>query len=59
MSRTEDKRIVFIEMLRIFACFLVIVNHTNSTIFLQSAPSVTWFLSLTYFLYQKQLFQFL
>ncbi len=40
---------VYIEFLRIAACFLVIVNHTNSQIFLGSSPSPTWFCSLTYF----------
>ena len=43
------KNIVFIELLRIIACFLVIVNHTNSSIFLSIKPSLTWFISLTYF----------
>ncbi len=39
----------YIECLRIAACFLVIVNHTNSSIFLHSSPSPLWFSSLTYF----------
>lgn len=39
----------YIEFLRIAACFLVIVNHTNSMIFLSTTPSPTWFASLTYF----------
>lgn len=39
----------YIEFLRIAACFLVIVNHTNSKVFLAIAPSPTWFVSLTYF----------
>lgn len=38
-----------IEFLRIIASFLVIVNHTNSDIFLSNAPSVTWFCSITWF----------
>ena len=37
------------DILRIIACFLVIVNHTNSDVFLSMAPSLTWFASLTYF----------
>ena len=39
----------FIDVLRVIACFLVIVNHTNSEIFLGSKPSLTWYVSLTYF----------
>lgn len=39
----------YIQFIRIAACFLVIVNHTNSRIFLSRAPSLTWFASLTYF----------
>ena len=39
-----------LEILRIFACFLVIVNHTNSRIFLSSqAGSLTWTASILYF----------
>lgn len=43
------KKKTYIECLRIAACFLVIVNHTNSAIFLNRAPSPVWFCSLTYF----------
>lgn len=39
----------YIEFMRIVACFLVIVNHTNSRIFQNSSPGFTWFCSLTYF----------
>lgn len=39
----------YIEFLRIAAAFLVIVNHTNSAIFLSLDPCLTWFCSLTYF----------
>lgn len=38
-----------LELLRILACFLVIVNHTNSRIFLSIEISKTWFASLAYF----------
>ena len=31
---TIKSRKIFIDILRILACFLVIVNHTNSQIFL-------------------------
>lgn len=47
--QTERKSIVFIEFLRILASFLVIVNHTNSDIFLARAPSLVWLISVTYF----------
>lgn len=46
-------KVVFIEVLRIVACFLVIVNHTNSDIFLTLAPSTTWYVSLTYYFISK------
>ena len=47
---------VYIEFLRIVACFLVIVNHTNSRIFLSfssTPPPPVWFASLTYFFISK------
>ena len=44
----ETKKI-YLEYLRIVASFLVIVNHTNSLVFLSRAPSCTWFLSITWF----------
>lgn len=47
--QTQRKSVVFIEFLRILASFLVIVNHTNSDIFLARTPSPVWFASLTYF----------
>lgn len=44
----------FLDLLRIVACFLVIVNHTNSRIFQGSNPEHTvWFVSLTYFFVSK------
>ncbi len=40
----------YLELLRIIACFFVIVNHTNSGIFLSRTPeSKLWWLSLAYF----------
>lgn len=42
-------RKVYLDFLRILACFLVIVNHTNSDIFLNSSIGITWFVSITYF----------
>lgn len=49
---TKEKT-VFIELLRIIACFFVIVNHTNSMIFLETAPPALWFVSLFYFFVSK------
>ena len=43
----------FIEIIRICAAFLVIVNHTNSEIFLGCGISPTWFISLAYFFISK------
>lgn len=41
----RENRIEYIDLLRIIACFLVIVNHTNSAIFLNSTPhnSLWWY----------------
>lgn len=51
---TTTTRKTFLDLLRIIACFLVIVNHTNSYIFLGTSPqSLTWFASLTYFFISK------
>lgn len=45
-----EKRMLWIEILRCLACFNVIVNHTNSYIFLESNPQcIDWWCSLTYF----------
>ena len=48
-----NKRKSYLDAIRILACFLVIVNHTNSRIFLSCDPSATWFASLTYFFVSK------
>lgn len=47
----ENKsKTAYLELLRIIACFLVIVNHTNSGIFLSRTPEdKTWWVSITYF----------
>lgn len=50
---TKKEKTIFIETLRILACFLVIVNHTNSKIFLNNTPSALWFISLSYFFVSK------
>lgn len=49
MNKQADSKMTHIEFLRIAAAFLVIVNHTNSQIFMSRGPSPTWFCSLTYF----------
>ena len=41
------------DLLKIIACFLVIVNHTNSEVFHQLSPSLTWGLSVFYFYISK------
>lgn len=46
-------RKVNLDILRILACFLVIVNHTNSDVFLSTVPSLTWFSSVLYFFVSK------
>jgi len=44
---------IYIEFLRIMAAFLVIVNHTNSRIFLNTQPSALWVGSISYFFISK------
>ncbi len=52
-GRSLENRKNHIELLRILSAFLVLVNHTNSEIFLNNAPSLTWFWSITYFFVSK------
>lgn len=49
----QSKRKLNLEMLRIIACFLVIVNHTSNKVFTTIAPSLTWFLSIGYFYFSR------
>ena len=50
----KENRKHFLDLLRIIACFLVIVNHTNSTIFMHSSPnSIRWYVSLAFFFVSK------
>lgn len=56
MKQQEKKsanHMVWIDLVRVIACFFVIVNHTNSQIFVNTTPSVEWFISLTYFFVSK------
>ena len=50
---SKKKKILYLDIIRIFACFFVIINHTNSKIFLGVGESTTWWLSLTYFFISK------
>jgi len=43
----------YLDVTRLVACFLVIVNHTNSRLFLSCGPSGLWFSSLAYFFLSK------
>lgn len=53
VNSTQKPRYAFIDMLRVLACFLVIVNHTIPMVFLEFAPSSTWFASVVYFYISK------
>ncbi len=53
MENSNNDRILYIDVIKIFACFLVIVNHTTLSVFMQREPSVTWFAGLTYFFFSK------
>ena len=53
MDRSGQSKEAWIELLRIVACFCVIINHTNSRIFLNIVPSLEWFISLAYFFVSK------
>lgn len=44
---------IHLDILRIAACLLVIVNHTNSRLFMGNAPSPVWFISVTVFYISK------
>ena len=47
------QRITYLDVLRLLAAFLVIVNHTNSQIFKASVPSAGWYVSLAWFFSSK------
>lgn len=47
---TKTTRTGFLDLLRIFACFFVIVNHTGSELFLERTPAdPLWFVGISYF----------
>ena len=43
------RRIPHVDALRLIGLFLVLVNHTNSQLFLSETPSPIWYVSLTWF----------
>lgn len=53
VNSVKKPRYAFIDILRILACFLVIVNHTIPMVFLEVGPSSTWFVSMAYFYISK------
>lgn len=53
VQKLGKERVCYIDCLRIIACFFVIVNHTNSELFLEREPTLTWFCSLAYFFFSK------
>ncbi|KNF08332.1 hypothetical protein CLPU_8c00970 [Gottschalkia purinilytica] len=53
IKENTTNKVLYYDFLRTFACFLVIVNHTVSFIFLSTKPSPTWYLSITYFFVSK------
>lgn len=46
-------RVAFLDLLRIIACFFVIINHTNAKIFSETELCGTWFASVGYFFLSK------
>jgi len=51
---TARERYPYLDLLRILAAFLVIVNHTNSLVFQKLQPSdVTWWLSIAWYYLSK------
>lgn len=48
-----SRRYIYIDILKSISIFLVIVNHTNSSIFLDTTPSPIWFASVFYFYLSK------
>lgn len=53
-ASSPSERRPYLDLLRVAAVFLVIVNHTNSELFRASAPSdALWWLSVTWFFVSK------
>lgn len=49
----KNNRNYTIDVIRILATFLVIVNHTNSELFINKTPTITSFISMAYFYISK------
>lgn len=59
MSKIQTERNVAIDLLRMIACYCVIVNHTIPMIFQSTTPdSVIWFIFLAIFLHPRLEFLF-
>lgn len=53
-KQPNSKHFLYMDFMRVLACFLVIVNHTNSYVFQASDPSqLTWFLSIVWYYFSK------
>lgn len=53
-EKPAQRREAFLDFLRIAACFLVVVNHTTSEVFLARSPQErVWFVMVAYFLFSK------
>lgn len=48
MKKSTIERNTAIDLLRIISCFHVIVNHTNSNVFMNTEPSLEWLISLSF-----------
>jgi surface polysaccharide O-acyltransferase-like enzyme len=49
-EKKQSSRILYLDILRIIACFLVIVNHTMPPVFLEaSKASTTWWIGVPFF----------
>ena len=54
MVRETNKRFAYMDFIRIAAVFLVIVNHTNSSVFQASSPDkLTWWISIVWYYCSK------
>lgn len=49
----KNKRIIYYDLLRILACFLVIVNHTAKDVFYWYLPNASEIISIFYFMFSK------
>lgn len=50
----NHKHLIYLNILKIIACFLVISNHTIGMVFTRTTPiSKSWFISISYFCFSK------